>query len=676
MKQIIEEYKTVIKAAEENPYNAYHLSGTNYIINSRFFWYVFSIDKPTYAKISHDRERGLYTLKFHYNKATMDYHVYDDSNKILIDTLKKYFLIGEDFEEGISLDHMNLPTMRKFSRDIYRWTWTDEESDHVLYESELDGIVVRDDVVERWDKVETKNSLSCLRYDLRLVDGRVAKIKSGSRHTYWSTKTYLCVQKDFAGVAAYVPIYMDDGVARVAVGIDGYWGSDEELLKMRNNESLGLFIKKYNMDLPHDFSWNRARFHFYARELTREAIEEYVYGDCDCDRCSGFDLYYEEKGVELDVPDYLPLDKLHPMMALWAGRHGYFPKPTDMFECDCYKCRQMRETDKWKRLGNKLKVEEFVQLVGEDVASYYTIGYNMDIDYDIWNLPTREEDIDFDKFSVRGTTPASPTRVPAWNLKNVEIKYQLAWKHCFFSKVRFKDRDKETERWLKEVFNSLLEPECNCVFCRRLKKTEYITKQNFHELILDNVDARSYPIILFDKHFSGRYYTTTEAMKDYFKNYILQGTYCQCDRCRDWINKAEYAEYIPPEELKTPKCVICGNPVHNSQLIFESGDVAKAVIEQGLDRYIGARSGLCCSCFGAQKRKVEKMERLEKAGDSSIIQYEDESGRILKGVLKTINGTKMIGDIKLSTFLNEYEDSFSFVRYIKSKEEKKEETDE
>ena len=138
---------------------------------------------------------------------------------------------------------------------------------------------------------------------------------------------------------------------------------------------------------------------------------------------------------------------------------------------------------------------------------------------------------------------------------------------------------------------------------------------------------------------------------DFFHSGFMKlfGTFCDCERCRQYKERAEAEKYLPPEELKSPKCPGCGRNVHHGkELIYLTAKVAKKVLEQEIDQTIKIKSAFCCSCHSKYSRVFKQKKELQDAPEGSTIFYKGKEHTIYYDE----DGIKFVGKTRMSEFLN------------------------
>lgn len=441
---------------------------------------------------------------------------------------------------------------------------------------------------------------------------------------------------------------------------EAWWGNEKN---RKNSLKVKISILMNQPDLPEDFEVKRCQWHFYSRQYDEEELLQIIDG-CDCYRCEAWRIYKKKEGhspVNISTLGYTGT------ILLWIGKHGYYPKITELLKtCTCTWCNKMRDTNKFKGVKKRALINHLRGIMSPERLKYYTWGGRAELTFDADKLPSNESELNLNAIWFR------PSINLNWNIPpylHDQVRMNLALIHARLLNMRYDEAIEESSRWLKEVQNSFLEPDCDCILCSELKTTKHISTSIFFELMIEPIDTRSYPTGIFLKHF--RPYSVSKTKDDfiqYFKDYIMVGEFCQCNECSTWRNKIVNSKYLPPEELQRPTCPKCGNAVHNKDLIFDSAEISKKVIEQGFERFVGVKAALCCSCYGREKNKIKRLEKLSKAEKGTVVQYSD-GGVWKKGVIKIHDDEKYINEIELGVFMTEFQDDFNILKYVEKKPE-------
>ena len=437
---------------------------------------------------------------------------------------------------------------------------------------------------------------------LKLSNGIGVEIYS-SNYTWW-----LCRSKNIG----------DNRVIRYPVDMEGnplidelndkYWSFFGDNSKNR----IDRYICEKDLTLPEDWDRDVVLYHFYGRSFNADQLEAYFNdmedndGICSCARCQGFTIYKREEGV----PPYYRGWTMEHYKAMHAGINGSLPTDRELLkDCSCKACKSFRNTRDRKEDYLREKFEETFKEKGYafNEIQYVTGGWkadpqiypdevpnisNMSVDDWLW----RPKNTWF-KNIISDSSKQSPI-----NFNNIPIRYKLAFIHCRLTLVEWQDTPEEAAKWLTEIYNTQFNPFCNCKLCSEIKNNPEMLLTLANELLMENVNPAVYTTAVFNVHFQSNYWSRNDTKNkqdfiDYFNEYILYGKYCQCEKCRNFMDKVGDSEYLPPEELQAPKCPLCGGRVHNKDLIYQNKEIAKAVIQKGAARLIGVRTALCCGCY-------------------------------------------------------------------------------
>jgi len=373
------------------------------------------------------------------------------------------------------------------------------------------------------------------------------------------------------------------------------------------------YICESEATVPDNFATRKIRYHFYGKQFDDESVAEYFKimsennGSCICDRCQGWDIFYAAKQRE---PTYRGWGMDH-YKCMHAAHVGSLPTPAQLMkDCDCKGCKTFRNTKDRKADYFRDKFNaSFEQKKYTDVQKkYITMGWLADpqiLPDDVkapeeakisnWNYRPLKKHFKQNVFEdKRADLPI--------NFYRLTLRKQLAYVHCRLIGVDWKDLEKEADKWLVEVWNTQFNPQCNCQLCSMMKSTIVMRLDVANELLIEPCDRRSYPLGLFTVHFTDRSWDLPIRNKrdyiEYFNKFILRGEFCQCKKCVDLKEKMKDSQFLPPAELSAPTCPICGGRVHNADLIYQNKEIAKAILEQGMDKLIGVKTALCCGCYG------------------------------------------------------------------------------
>lgn len=475
-------------------------------------------------------------------------------------------------------------------------------------------------------------------------------------HGYATRSVVLAQQHTFQNEKINVPVRLDLTPIRYC---EDYWGN---LDYIDNYNKLRMLISQELMELPVWFEWKKAHFHFYAVPLNADILLKYLEGGCTCKRCRGWEIYVNKFSKAPKIDYYGGLDMLGTQL-IWAGKHGFFPDTDQLaYKCKCGWCNRLRKTGRYATYLKKFKLQKLGIVFEKNrrAYEYITLNKQATILYDYNKIPEHAEDLDLKYF-----------RAPKDLINNLNVFNRqrpadnLSLLHSWFCGLSYKEAIRALPIWKDQVFKTQLEPDCNCTICSHIKDAEKLDIRTFYELLIEPIDVRQYPTMLFMKHFSNNsnYYTykhNKEEMMDYFEKYILKGAYCECEICQGWLNQAKNEKYLPPNELITPLCPRCRRPIHNKRSILEMGEIAKRIIEQGIDTNIGVKSALCCGCHSIESKVRMKLKMLEKAPLGTIVIYKNKEDLTEEGIVKKVYGNKVINDIPLSEFLVEYNGNFKF----------------
>lgn len=494
-------------------------------------------------------------------------------------------------------------------------------------ESLIEGvhIKVHNQVVERFVQAKltsyVPNYLS--KKGLKLVNGIEVQIYS-SNYKWW-----LCRQKSVGdGRVIRYPINLE-GEPLTGDVADTFWAYFGDNSKNR----IDRYICEGDFTLPKNFDRDIVLYHFYGKNFSGDDLETYFTsmnesdGVCPCPRCQGFTVYKREKGT---APNYRGWTMQH-YKSMHAGLQGSLPTDRELLkDCSCKGCKSFRNTRDRKEmyLKEKFKTNFEAKKYNHNEIQYVTGGWkadpqiypdevphiaNMSVDDWLWRPKTA-----WFKDLFTDTAKTSPIF-----FDNVPIRYKLAFIHCRLTLVEWKDTPAEAATWLTEVYNTQFKPFCNCKLCTELKNNPEMLLTIANELLIENVNPAVYTTAVFNIHFQSGYWSSnaTKNKQDYinyFNTYVLYGKYCQCDKCKKFMDKVGDSEYLPPKELQAPKCPLCGGRVHNKDLIYQNKEIAKAVIQKGASRLIGVRTALCCGCYGKFRLDRSRREAIldMKVGDS------------------------------------------------------------
>lgn len=491
--------------------------------------------------------------------------------------------------------------------------WSYPTLDYPNGETLIEGkhLKIHNGVVHKFDQNTIYNWLPHYLQDkFQLPNGEDCHIISYGN--WWLVK-----EKKIGDYSQWYPIDME-GKPLKGVDSDPFW-------KERGNNSRTLIkrlICENEVDLEEDFDDEMINYHFYGRSVDDNDIINYFEnlknndGCCPCERCQGFKIYKREKG---EAPYYRGWTIQH-YKAMHAGIKGSLPSDRDLLkDCDCKACKSFRNTRERKENYLREKFYSEMKDKGYDwnEIQYITGGWKADpqiypdeipanglMTIDDWNW--RPKSKWFKRlFSEYGK--ATPI-----NFQNIAIRFKLAYLHCRLTLVEWADAPQEAASWLTEVWNTQFKPECNCKLCTELKEDPNMQLTIANELLMEPVNPATYTTAVFNVHFQTNYWSSRELHPkqdyiDYFNTYILYGKYCECEKCKNFMDKVGDSEYLPPDELVAPKCPLCGGSVHNKDLIYQNKEIAKAVIEKGASNLIGVKTALCCSCYN--KFRMDRARR-------------------------------------------------------------------
>jgi len=602
-----------------------------------------------------------------------------------IDHFKSFGTIEHD-ASGRPIRTFNHPSSWKsypYWYNHYRYNWQGQDG-KTYEETKGDNVhIINDELISfdaGWGYVYGFATGEFTR-NITNFQGEIVKSAKIRIENAWSNRRWvITTNRTINGRAYKVPVNFE--TLEPIVDCWAWWGNPDRL---RNSRKVQKLILENELEVPKDLSMQRLNFHFFSRKLVLEDLKDYLLNGCECYRCKGFDLFVAAESREPDF-SYFNMDYYR---TVWSGRHGYYPDvATFFYGCECSHCKRFRKTDNYKyyeRAVIRIEIEKILGVDNKTTRGYWNRKSNLktrylfmnndvEIRYTLLNLPRNEAEIwdNLDMFQVDLQYNEIFTRSNFFSgifSDDVEsLRMAIALTHCRCNSIPFQDVFTESERWLNEVWTTQMTPECNCAICERLKLAVSMNLSLFQELMIEPIDARVYPTGLMSQHFHrGWAYNsrdnknvpwTKDSFIKYFNDYILTGTFCPCDKCQNSLNRMKNEAYLPKDELKTPKCPICGNLVHNKDLIYDCGEVAKRIVEQGKDDLIGVTAALCCGCHGKYVSGHKKRIALCEAPVGSPIIYKDEQGRSHRAIMKYNEEIKekSIGDILLSEFLNEYDD--------------------
>jgi len=492
-----------------------------------------------------------------------------------------------------------------------------------------------------------------------LEDGTKVAIKRN--YSYW----YLCTERDVGRTKVWYPITINGKPDKDS---DSYWRTEYI------DEKLHRSICEQEVDVKGNFSIDKMKYHFYGRAFSDEQIKEYFDimeepandGECPCPRCQGYDVYYDEKG---SAPYYKGWSMEH-YKTLHAGLKGSLPTDAELLrDCKCKACKSFRNTKdiKTSYMYEKFKSSFASKGYTDNQISYLTAGWLADPKI----LPSEIKDADksdLDDFNWRHLKKHFHNFVEDKGdefirFERIPLRRRMALMHCRLTLVPWADVAEECDKWLMDVWNTQLKPHCDCKLCTFIKSAARLRLDMFVELMIEPIDKRSYPTGIFSVHFQkGRYYNVpTFPAKDYldhFNKYVLLGEYCQCSECLRHIERMKKSRYLPPAELETPLCPLCGSKVHNKDLIYQNAEIAKAIVEQGKDNMIGVRTALCCACYASfmsDRTRRGLIPRLTKGdylyfNDKRMTVKEVFPEEVLKENRVEGEGTLMLGEYTLPEF--------------------------
>lgn len=450
-------------------------------------------------------------------------------------------------------------------------------------------------------------------------------------------KWFLTKHKIIDGSHIYYPVDLE-GNPLTNDNAEAYWNS----WGTNGRAKILRYICENDISIPEDFSFDMLRYHFYGKSIDSVDVNEFFEDwdedeGCQCPRCSGYRIYQREVG---HTPYYRGWSIAH-YKCFHAGLNGELPTARDMLlDCNCKACKAFRRTVHTKPDFLKSEYNQAFEDLGysDQQIVYLTADWHADplilpdelpipdeATVDDWRWRPRNKD--FKDIFVQSKFPIY--------FRSMTIRHRYAATHCRLTNVEMDDVKEEAGRWLTEVFNSMLDPNCTCKLCTELKQSEEMELGVANELLIENINPESYMTAIFNIHFKEDKWRWTQVVRkkqdyiDYFQKYILYGKYCDCKYCKAFQEKVKNAEYLPQQELAAPKCPLCGNDVHQKDLIYENAEIAKAVIEKGAGRLIGIKTALCCSCYNrfrmdrARREKVLEME----VGETFRAEVRNERGR-------------------------------------------------